>query len=368
MKSILRFNDVVQTYVTRLNYHFVYKKYMKLNGFKNTRVLGEDKWIERWSGLGIKPNPIYYRFFSKYIGNDFNIMPEDIGHLVIEKYLNKDCYLGYYEDKNMFDKILPQNFTPRTLIRRINGFFFDESYAPIHHTDSDVITILNTSTTNKIIIKPSVGTCSGVGIELLCRDSNCWRIGNSETIFSLAWLDSCYNSDFIIQEVVCQSDYMSQFNNTSVNTIRMSVYRSVIDNKPHVTSAVLRVGKKGFFVDNAHAGGLFCGIKLNGELCHKVLNIYGQEQEIFNDVNYRDNYVIPNYERIKEFAKKVAEYIPHHRLLALDIAIDNNDNPILLEYNVGGYGMWVFQLTLMSALGDYTEEIINYCREQLRKK
>ena len=55
-----------------------YKKLCKMNGIPNKKVDGENLWIKKWSLLGIKPNPIYYRLFSNYIGKDVNIVPEDI--------------------------------------------------------------------------------------------------------------------------------------------------------------------------------------------------------------------------------------------------------------------------------------------------
>lgn len=49
-----------------------------------------------------------YLLFSRYIGNDINIVPEAISHNIIEPILNPVEYRRFYEDKNMFDKVLPE--------------------------------------------------------------------------------------------------------------------------------------------------------------------------------------------------------------------------------------------------------------------
>ena len=63
----------------------------------------------------------------------------------------------------------------------------------------------------------------------------------------------------------------------------------------------------------------------------------------------------------------IGNNVPHHRLLALDIMVDKYDNPRLIEFNCEGYGMWVFQFSMGSAFGEYTDEIIEYCKNNIDK-
>ena len=93
-------------------YEKSYRHVMKINGIKNQTVAGEKAWIEKWSQLGAKASPTQYRVFSRYIGNDINIVPEDICHDFIEPILNPFRYVGYYADKNVFDKLFPKRIFP----------------------------------------------------------------------------------------------------------------------------------------------------------------------------------------------------------------------------------------------------------------
>lgn len=168
-----------------------------------------------------------------------------------------------------------------------------------------------------------------------------------------------------------QNDYISQFNPTSVNTLRLTVYRSVMTNECVVPSAIMRIGGKGCITDNAHMGGGYVAIIPDGTLGKKVLNQFGQYVTTFNDVDFRQGlYKIPNYDKVKKFAEEVGKHVLHHRLLALDIMLDKKGNPRLIEFNTGqsgSYCMWLFQFAGMPPFGEYTDEILDYCRLNLDK-
>lgn len=170
-----------------------------------------------------------------------------------------------------------------------------------------------------------------------------------------------FDEDFILQPCVEQSAYISQFNPTSVNTIRMAIYRSFEDNKGHLTGAIMRIGHKGSYLDNAHAGGCYIGIKKDGSLCHEVMDQYGVSQKVFNGIDFSQDFSIPNYQEVVKFGESIADYIPHCRLLALDIVLDKENKPHLIEINIDSFSMWLFQFTVATAFGKYTDEIIDYC-------
>ena len=343
-----------------------YKELCKMNGVPNKEVEGENKWIKKWSGLGIKPNPVYYRLFSKYIGNDVNIVPEDICHDVIENILNPMRYAKYYADKNMFDKLLPENSLPMTILRKMNGFYYSDKYELLDLNESKLSTLLNGSGVDRIIIKPSVDSSSGVGVKLFKKTKNdSWISYDEKEILSKDYLDKSYGKDFIIQECVKQFEYINQFNPTSINTLRLTLYRSIKDDLFHVPSAIIRIGGKGSVVDNAHAGGCYVGILSDGTLDKKVLNQYGTVITEFNDIDFTKEYQIPYWDRIVGFAKEIGKCIPHHRLLALDLMLDEKGNPKVIEFNCEYYSMWLFQFASSSAFGEYTDEIIEYCKEHL---
>ena len=344
-----------------------YKRIMKLTSIENKHVEGEEEWIERWSQFGFKASPIQFRVFSHYIGNDIDIVPEEISHRYIETVLNPTRYRGYYADKNVFDKLFPTGFFPKTILRKIDGLYFDTEYKRLYLNDDIFNEILKGAGSEKVILKPSVEGISGRGVQMFTKNNAYIDWSNSKGEKLTLELLNKYGKNLIIQEAVNQSEYISQFNQSSVNTLRLSVYRSVIDEEPHVTGAIMRIGGSGSIVDNAHAGGCYVGIKPDGSFCHEVMNQYGERRKVFNNISFENEYRYPNWDEVILFAKSVSQYIPHHRLLALDIVLDKDNHPHLIEFNIEGYSTWLFQFTVGPAFGCYTDEIIRYCRDNQPK-
>lgn len=142
-----------------------------MNGIKNCKVNGEDEWIEKWSQFGVKASPSQYRVFSKYIGNDVNIVPEDICHDFIEPVLNPLRFVGYYSDKNVFDKIFPSGYCPQTVIRKMRGHWYSADYNMIDINEPAFTQILSNFACQKLIVKPSVDGMSGVGVQLFTKSA-----------------------------------------------------------------------------------------------------------------------------------------------------------------------------------------------------
>lgn len=356
-----------------MHYHAIvqeryYKSLLRENNISNHSVEGESEWIDKWSVFGVKPSPVYYRLFSHYIGKNLNIVPENICHDVIEPILNPYRYTKFYSDKNIFDRLMPEGYLAKTLLRKMNGFYYDANYGKMDIDDAALRKILADSGADKLIIKPSVDGCSGVGVRCFVRNGDKWIIYDGNEELNLNYLETKYGNDFIVQEFLEQHESISHFCRTSVNTLRLTLYRSVKTDTCAVPSAIMRIGNEGSIVDNAHAGGCYVGIDVeSGNLKHEVLNQYGHKFSVFNHIDFGVQQCIPFelWKKVLDFAKTIGGCVPHCRLLALDLMIDSNGNPRIVEFNVEYYSMWLFQFTVGPAFGKYTDEIIDYCKERL---
>lgn len=344
-----------------------YRMLLKRNEFENRACPGEQEWKAKWSVLGACVNPVYYRLFYRYIGCDKDIVPEDICRDVIEPLLNPARFTAYYSDKNIFDRLFPANTLARTLLRKMDGIYYDGNYDRLDLDDMLLLKILNDSGFKRVIIKPAVSGMSGIGVRVFaCDNDGWWDVKGGEGL-TCGFLLRYYGDNFIMQECLEQSEYISQFNPTSVNTLRISLYCSVKTDEYVVTNSIMRIGGKDSVVDNAHAGGCYVGIRPDGTLCNRVLDQWGGGKTTFNGVDFKQEYCIPNFDEVVRFAQSVGRCVPHHRLLALDIMIDKEGKPRLIEFNVKAYSMWLFQFTTGAAFGAYTDEILDYCRERLDK-
>ena len=203
-------------------------------------------------------------------------------------------------------------------------------------------------------MKPTLSS-SGKGVKIYSRKGDVF-LDKSQQTLTLEYLNKAYKSNYLISEFFHQSDFMQKFNQSSVNTIRMATYR---DRKGcvHVLRTIVRMGGKNAEVDNAHAGGVFCGVDEDGNLGNYVCDWLGNTGKIHNGIDFsKEKLQIPGFEAVKEFAIETHKYIIHHDLLALDIVLDKCNRPQLLEINCEGFGGWLFQFTSGSMFAQYTDE------------
>ena len=341
-----------------------YRKLYKNNKLNSVEISQNDitEYKKKWGKLSSKVNPVYLKLFSRFIGKDYNILPEDIAHSVIESLLNPPALRGYFEDKNYFEKILPKEFLPKVYLRRINGFLYDNGYNSIDHIDNVTLYEL-IKDASKIVAKVTRDTSSGLGVFFFERKENGeWRDCENNNVLTVEFLNNVLGDDYNIQECLVQSKFMSKFSATSVNTLRILVYRSVKDNKIHVVNAIMRIGKDGSLRDNAHQGGAIIGISSEGKLNKFLCDQFGNKFTVFNNIDFANEEIyIEDWDKICEFSKRVQECIIPHRCINLDVMIDSNGTPKLIEFNIRSMGIWAYQFNNSSCFREFTDEIIEYC-------
>lgn len=358
--------------LSRLFYMKEINKIMKMLSISNKKVKEEDLWYAKWKRIGVYVNRKYYRVFSKFLDpmqHDLtNICPDDICHNYIEPLLNPIRYRSYYSDKNEFDKIIGGGNFPQTVLRNQNGCLMNADYEAL---DRHSIDISQLTRSNDLVVKPSIDSASGNGVRFFHRseEDGLFHDVESDEIMNVDMLDVAYpNNNYIVQERARQSEFMSKFCPTSINTLRIQVYRSLSDNKTYVINMILRIGRNGSLVDNAHAGGAFIGIESGGKFMKHLLDQYGRKYTIFNGIDFsKENFFLPNFEEIVSFAKSIGGKIHHARLIALDVMLDEHNQPKLIEYNIDSFGLWLFQFTTGTAFGQWTDEIIEYVRRNMNR-
>lgn len=349
------------TYINRRRYIKNYKECIAIHPELGKPAEGEAEWLQKWKQYDKKISPMSYRIFSRYIGADLNIIPLEVCVNIIEPVLTPSYYNSFYDDKNSFGLLYSKNDMPITFIRNIAGIYYSDNYEPI---DGD---ILKNIYLDEVIVKPSTES-SGRGVALFTRRDGVFYNKDGCSL-SREYLDKEYKSNFLIQERFYQSDYMAQFNPTSVNTIRIAMYKNPLSGEIQYLRGMVRIGGLNSIVDNAHAGGRFIGIDDNGVFGKYVCDNIGNISTTHGNIDFSKNYyAVPNYSKVREFAVRISKPLIHHNLLALDIMLDKNNNPKMLEVNVGGFGAWAFQFTSGSAFREYTDSIMKYCVKEVKKK
>lgn len=346
------------------NAHSFYSNAIKYNPLLKEPANHEDLWLKKWRVYDPKLSPLAYRVFSRYIGEDLNIVPLEICSGMCERALTPDRFRNdIYSDKNFFDILFPQGTLPQTYLRKIRNNYYDKDFNLISR--NKINDFLNDLNCTNLIVKPSLSE-SGVGVDKF-TETNGVFVNKERVVLSLDYLEKNFDYGCIVQETFQQHEFFSNFNPTSVNTIRIASYRTP-EGTIKLLNSGIRIGFKGSLVDNAHAGGKFIGVRPNGILCNQLCDQFGRTQTIFNNIDFsQHNFVVPNWNLIQEKVIELSKYVIHHDLMAWDVVLDTDGFPHIIELNIGGFGGWFFQFTSGPMFGDYADMIMESAIKRLNK-
>uniref|UniRef100_UPI0025935665 sugar-transfer associated ATP-grasp domain-containing protein n=1 Tax=uncultured Prevotella sp. TaxID=159272 RepID=UPI0025935665 len=291
---------------------------------------------------------IFHRFYTMATGIfSEKYMPDSLYYQYIDPYFNNWNMAKYLDHKGMYRNMFPGAKQPRLLAYRMNGFWYDENGKMIDIHKALAIIMKCKS----CFIKQAVDSEGGHGVFFVNPKQH--------TIDSINDLLNQTTIDIVVQEGLVQSDTLSAINKNSVNTIRLLTLLR-LDGTVKIYSVVLRMGIGDAKVDNASSGGITVGVEDNGRLKSCAYSAKGMRFDIHPTSNVKfDDFIIPNYEKVKQTVIEQAHNFPHFRLISWDIALDADDNPIIIEANLK-YGEIDFhQLNNGPLFGDDTKEILD---------
>lgn len=350
----------------RTAYMNLYKKTYKENKtFDLQRKLPEDierKWLDKYKNYDKNVSVESLRIYSNYLKEeDYNyIIPYETFSLYISPILSPVKLAHFYNDKNNLNLMLDKEYLAPTVFRRIDGVYKDADYRIVNFdNDNSLYAFLDKKGITRLIIKPSRATFGGFGISKIFKSEGTWYV-NAKQKLTLDFIET-FSENFIVQECILQSAFTKQFNKSSVNTLRMFTYKSVVNDEIDVLCLLLRIGKSGNVADNIALGGQCVKILEDGKLYNEYFDNYGNITDRFNNIDLKNNnFVLPNYENIISFGKIVASKFPYHNALALDIALDENNTPRLVEINFDALSIEMLYFAHIPLFGKYTDEVLQY--------
>ena len=140
---------------------------------------------------------------------------------------------------------------------------------------------------------------------------------------------------YLLQEYFTQHPELSELNPTSVNTIRMMVYRPT-NQWPVCFGAFLRMGRQNSLVDNVSNGGILGKIDIEtgevGEGCffRPAPDTFDHHPDTGASITGKK---LPFWNEAKELSSRALVSFPNIRFVGLDIAI-GPDGPVIIELNV----------------------------------
>lgn len=291
--------------------------------------------------------PTYWHeyFYSRNGQFSAQYIPTSFYHKEIIYRLNNFQLRHAYVDKGVYDIYFPDLNRPKTIVKNMNGYFYDD-----HSAITKEEALARCQNLAGAVVKPTMEGMWGEGVHVFTSAN-----GQTDMDQSVEELFKSYGKNFIVQEKVSQHAEMARLNPTSLNTLRILSYRQ--DNEIYILYAVVRIGRLGKSVDNETAGGVNADIQLdNGTILECA---YGTPSE--KKIMTTDNgtvlrgFQIPSFEKALAVVREMHLRLPYFNLVGWDFGIDESGEPIMIEWNRAPD---LSQTAHGPAFGDMTEEII----------
>lgn len=313
-------------------------------------------WIENY---GRKISNRWHKLYQAMSG-EFRVdyIPEMLYTTRIEPMMNDRAYAVALEDKSILETICRNCgcVLPETFFVRSAEQYFDSDRHPI----SEAQAYDKLAEAGQIVLKPTIGSNSGRGIEFL-------DISN-EVGFREKSIIASMGDDFIAQKRIIPHTVFAGLNNTSINTIRLITY--ICNDEMHHAPIALRIGRDNSNVDNIHAGGLVIGVEDNGQLLSEAYELgYGDRSIKYTqhpDTGiYFADVVLPKVEEVIHAGYQMHGKFPHIGIISWDFTIDQDENAVLVEANIMGQSVWFPQIVHGKGIfGEQTKRILHSLRSK----
>lgn len=316
-----------------------------------------------WGKFGVKFRD--YSSFKVFYGvtgkKDPRFIPVPFACYVIYPYYNDQTKRKAYADKNMFQKIMPSMNFPEMLGQRINKRFYDRDghyygEKPTIELSNTLFTYISERSDHNIVVKEALDSSFGLGVKK-------YEINDSGSLDGI--LRNNCSENYIIQRAIRQHQFFRQFNESSVNIIRLTTWRC--GENVYVFSPCVRFGIPGSSTDVSFVNGieiLNCvGIDESGRLYDKGVHLDGKSF----DVNVAEKKV-PCWEKIVELVKRNHLKMNYFDIIAWDITIDEESNIICIEYNLNQPGVLIYQFAHGPLAGEHTDELLGFLKDEKNQR
>ena len=341
------------THSRSLNKH--HTRDLKNNGIKIRKLTKEQKeevyktW-KRKKYVDIRSFELYYSATGIF---DPNICPEMLFRIALDPCLNSRELNLAWADKCYFDRFSPETNWPHSIVRNVNGVFYDHDYNIISAEQAKELVVEE----KNCIIKPSLISGCGQNVQLLCAEDDI------EDVFAK------FNKNYVIQKLIRQHEIMSQFSSQSVSIVRMNTL--LLNGKAHVLSSSLRCSTVDSITDNGAIGDdgegmIIVGVENDGNLKETGYYANGRAtQKLPNGTNF-NGICLPNFDQAIKEVEKAHEGLGHFGLLAWDVTFDEKGTPVVIEYNLNGMGAFYYQIACGPLFGEQTQNVVNLLQEGKR--
>lgn len=311
------------------------------------------------SHYGQKVDHTCHRTYAAYSGN-FSpaFITEDIYIPELDHFLNIfNTYNSVFEDKNVMPHLAKSVGvkTPKVLFSRVKGFYLDAENQPT--TCDKVFEALHNH--GRLFIKPSVDSMGGRSC-VLAEIKEGIDVKSQQPLVRIL---QQMGDDFVVQECLVCHESLREIYSKSVNTFRVFTYRW--KDQIYMAPSVIRMGKGGMDVDNATQGGIFAGIKEDGQLYDCAITKYGQRYYEHPDTALRfEDCKLSLFPKVIDAAMKLHHALPQVGVSNWDLTLDADGDVVLIEGNLRCGSPWLSQMsTGLPFFGEHTAEMLKWLQK-----
>lgn len=346
---------------TRLTLNQFKRNYILPTTFKTGSQPYSDEIKRYWKEkLGIYINPVWHHILSSY--TDI-YSPRYITDEVWSTYIHNSLNFPPYHDpliadKNFLDLYIGKEHLPKTIIKRIDGSFYDADNNRIDKKKAKDIFFQSDS---EKFLKPSR---LYKGIDALKIQTVDNKIIHRNLELSFEQLTQKAGENFIIQYVVEQHPKIASVHPASLNTMRMFTLK--LGTEVHFLHGSLKFGADDNVADNT-GNGILCTI-LNDK--HTLSDMgFNRKLETFKkhpSTGYELSSFgkIPNYQNAIDLCVEIHSEKLFHNFAAWDVTITKDGSPLIIELN-SKVAMFLWQVRFKEPFfGDLTEEVLQFAKKK----
>lgn len=272
---------------------------------------------------------------------------------IIAHKLNNYHYTKLFEHKSLLGHIVNSELnTPYCYVRCIDQEYYDNEMIQISRQQAIEFCVRQ----DTLIVKDSVDSSGGKSVEKI----NMIKVKDRQKEIERVLAER--KRDFVIQESISQHPSMSKFNESSINTLRVTTL--YMNGQFSVCSIILRHGKKEIAVDNWGAGGIIIGVSCDGRLNEYGYDIKLNKYEGYNGVTYRNEVINQVPHLLKKIESAHKNQFSICKFIGWDVCFNQDGEPIVIEVNSSQPGVIGEQLCTGPIFGDRTQEVIDYCKKK----
>jgi hypothetical protein len=256
------------------------------------------------------------------------------------KYYYGSSYQAY-QRRNLHREVEPPEyvvvFADKTISERLCrdiGVNVPHSYGTVSPNENyrdKIESWVLSSAEDAFLLKP-VRSGGGRGIDLVRKDGGRILVNTRSGVVPLGEL--VVTQQMILQAFIKQDARLAAFSASSVNTVRVAALFTK-SNSVVLLGAAFRCGRGGAYIDNWSAGGVAVGVDLDTGRLKK----YAYDKEGNRYVEHPtskivfEGWAVPQWRCIRETVIRIQKAFPCYRMLGIDVALQENGEPLVIEVN-----------------------------------